>query len=257
MGRQLFDAIVVGSGISGGWAAKELTELGLDVLLLERGRPVEHVVDYTTATMDPWDYPHRGLRSRALQDAHPVQQRASPFTPANAHFWVRDRESPYVETRPFSWFRGYQTGGRSLTWGRQSYRLSDLDFDANLREGIAVDWPIRYVDVAPWYDHVERFAGIAGARDGIDHLPDGQFLPPVPMNCVETAIAERWRTAYGGARPLIAARTANLTEEHQGRDRCQFRNQCSQGCPFGAYFSTQSSTLPALTGCRRRPPLAG
>lgn len=251
MGRQLFDAIVVGSGISGGWAAKELTELGLDVLLLERGRPVEHVVDYTTATLDPWDYPHRGLRSRALLDAHPVQQRASPFTPANAHFWVRDRESPYVETRPFSWFRGYQTGGRSLTWGRQSYRLSDLDFDANLREGIAVDWPIRYVDVAPWYDHVERFAGIAGARDGIDHLPDGQFLPPVPMNCVETAIAERWRMAYGGARPLIAARTANLTEEHQGRDRCQFRNQCSQGCPFGAYFSTQSSTLPAAAATGR------
>lgn len=249
--RRVFDAIVVGSGISGGWAAKELCELGLDVLMLERGRPVEHITDYPTMALEPWELPHRGLRTRALTDAHPVQQRASPFSPMNAHFWVDDREHPYTEAQPFSWFRGYQTGGRSLIWGRQSYRFSDTEFEANLRDGVAVDWPIRYADLAPWYDHVERFAGIAGARDGIAHLPDGEFLPPVPMNCVEQAIAERWRGRYGDRRRLISARTANLTVDHGDRGACQYRNRCNEGCPYGAYFATQSTTLPAADATKR------
>lgn len=246
-----YDAIVVGSGISGGWAAKELTELGLRVLLLERGRPVEHIEDYPTAMLEPWEFRHRGLRPRQLLEDHPVQQRASPFNAANAHFWVNDRDSPYTEIQPFSWFRGYQTGGRSLIWGRQSYRLSDTDFEANAREGIAVDWPIRYADLAPWYDRVERFAGISGSREGLTQLPDGEFLPPVPMNCVEEAVAARLQAAYGGSRRMIPARTANLTVPHLGREACQYRDKCSLGCPFGAYFSTQSSTLPAARASGR------
>lgn len=246
-----FDAIVVGSGISGGWAAKELTEAGLQVLLLERGRDVQHIKDYPTATLQPWEVRHRGLMPRAVLETHPVQRRASPFNALNAHFWVDDVESPYTEVRPFSWFRGYQTGGRSLIWGRQSYRFSPMDFEANGRDGVGVDWPIRYEDVAPWYDHVERFAGIAGAADGLPHLPDGQFLPPVPMNCAEEAVAARIRAHYGGTRVMISARTANLTEPIHNRGRCRFRNQCSQGCVFGAYFSTQSSTLPAAVATGR------
>ena len=251
MAISFYDAIVVGSGISGGWAAKELTELGLNVLLVERGRDVQHIKDYPTAMLQPWDLRHRGLMSRQLLESHPVQRRASPFTALNAHFWVSDVESPYSELRPFSWFRGYQVGGRSLIWGRQSYRFSPMDFEANARDGIAVDWPIRYEDLAPWYDRVERFAGISGARNGLPQLPDGEFLPPVPMNCVEEAIADRIRTKYGGQRSVIAARTANLTVPHNGRGKCQYRNQCSQGCPFGAYFSTQSSTLPAALATGR------
>jgi len=251
MGTTFYDAIVIGSGISGGWAAKELTELGLKVLLVERGRDVQHIKDYPTAMLQPWQQRHRGLMSRQLLEAHLVQRRASPFNALNAHFWVSDVESPYTETQPFSWFRGYQMGGRSLIWGRQSYRFSPMDFEANARDGIAVDWPIRYEDLAPWYDHVERFAGISGACNGLPQLPDGKFLPPVPMNCVEEAIADRIHTRYGGQRRMIAARTANLTVAHNGRGKCLYRNQCSQGCPFGAYFSTQSSTLPAALATGR------
>ena len=246
-----YDAIVVGSGISGGWAAKELTELGLNVLLLERGRDVQHIKDYPTALLQPWQMRWRGLMPRQLAESHPVQRRASPFNALNSHFWVNDVESPYTELQPFSWFRGYQVGGRSLTWGRQSYRFSSMDFEANARDGVAVDWPIRYEDLAPWYDHVERFAGISGSRDSLPQLPDGEFLPPVPMNCVEEAIRDRIRTQYGGKRSMIAARTANLTVAHNGRGKCQYRNQCSQGCPFGAYFSTQSATLPAALATGR------
>lgn len=247
----VYDAIVVGSGISGGWAAKELTELGANVLLLERGRDVQHIKDYPTAMLQPWQLRHRGLLSRELLDSHPVQSRIGPFTALNAHFWVNDLESPYTELKPFSWHRGYHLGGRSLTWGRQSYRFSPMDFEANARDGVAVDWPIRYEDLAPWYDYVERFAGISGSRDGLPQLPDGEFLPPVPMSCVEEAVADRIRTRYGGQRSMIAARTANLTVAHNGRGKCQFRNQCSQGCPFGAYFSTQSATLPAALATGR------
>ena len=246
-----FDAIVIGSGISGGWAAKELTELGLNVLLLDRGRQVEHLRDYPTATLQPWQYRHRGLFTREQRQTHPVQRRAGPFTPLNAHFWVNDLESPYTERQPFSWFRGYQLGGRSLTWGRQSYRLSPMDFEGNAREGVAVDWPIRYQDLEPWYAHVERFAGISGSRDGLAQLPDGEFLPPMAMNCVEESFTKAVHSRFGGQRSVIIGRTANLTQRHQGRGQCLYRNQCSQGCPFGAYFSTQSATLPAAQATGR------
>ena len=240
-----YDAIVVGSGISGGWAAKELTEKGLRVLLLERGRNVEHIKDYVNATKAPWHYPHRGGRTRAMEELYPVLRRDYPLNEKNLEFWASDRDSPYTETRRFDWYRGYQVGGRSLMWGRQSYRLSDYDFTANAREGIAVDWPIRYADIAPWYDHVERHAGIAGSAEGLPQLPDGQFQPAMPLNCAEELVAGRLRGQYGGRRRIIPGRTANITQALPGRQPCQYRNACWLGCPYGAYFSTQSSTLPA------------
>lgn len=209
------------------------------------------MVDYTTTALEPWEVPNRGLLSQAMLRDHPVQRRVSPFTALNAHFWVNDVESPYTEVRPFSWFRGYHLGGRSLTWGRQSYRFSEMDFEANLRDGIAIDWPIRYADLAPWYDHVERFAGISGSKDGLPQLPDGQYQPPMPMNVAERAIAAAIGTQFHGTRAMIPGRTANLTEALGERERCMFRNQCSQGCPFGAYFSTQSATLPAAMATGR------
>jgi choline dehydrogenase-like flavoprotein len=245
MPENVFDAIVVGSGISGGWAAKELTEKGLKVLMLERGRDVKHVKDYVNANKAPWEYPHRGGRTQEMIKDYPVLKRDYPLNETNLDFWVNEKECPYTEVKRFDWFRGYQVGGRSLMWGRQSYRLSDLDFEANAKDGIAVDWPIRYKDLAPWYDHVERFAGISGNRDGIPQLPDGQFLPPMDMNCVEKDVAARIKAHYKGARLMTIGRTANLTVAHKGRTQCQYRNKCWLGCPFGAYFSTQSSTLPA------------
>ena len=246
-----FDAIVIGSGISGGWAAKELTEQGLSVLMLERGRNVEHVKDYPTATLHPWQVPLAGMASPALLERHPVHRRASVFNALNAHFWVDDIDCPYTEKKPFGWFRGYQVGGRSLTWGRQSYRWSPMDFEANERDGIAVDWPIRYADLAPWYDHVERFAGVSGSMEGLPQLPDGQFMPPMEMNCVEQAVAARIANRYQGDRKVIIARLANITRPLPGRTQCQSRDACSLGCPFGGYFSTQSSTLPAAVATRR------
>lgn len=240
-----FDAIVVGSGISGGWAAKELTERGLKVLLLERGKNVEHVKDYFNARKGPWEYPHRGQRTYAMEEAYPVLRRDYPLNEKNLDWWASDEDSPYVEKKRFDWYRGYQVGGRSLTWGRQSYRLSDLDFEANAREGVAVDWPIRYADLKPWYDHVERFAGISGSREGLHQLPDGQFQPAMPLNCGESQVAERLSNQFGGARRIIPGRVANLTESLPGRAPCQYRNACRLGCPYGAYFSSQSSTLPA------------
>ncbi|MFN9784303.1 MAG: GMC oxidoreductase [Sphingobacteriales bacterium] len=245
MPENVFDAIVVGSGISGGWAAKELTEKGLKVLMLERGRDVKHVKDYVNANKAPWEYPHRGGRTQEMIKDYPVLKRDYPLNETNLDFWVNEKECPYTEVKRFDWFRGYQVGGRSLMWGRQSYRLSDLDVEANAKDGIAVDWPIRYKDLAPWYDHVERFAGISGNRDGIPQLPDGQFLPPMDMNCVEKDVAARIKAHYKGARLMTIGRTANLTVAHKGRTQCQYRNKCWLGCPFGAYFSTQSSTLPA------------
>jgi choline dehydrogenase-like flavoprotein len=245
MPENVFDAIVVGSGISGGWAAKELTEKGLKVLMLERGRDVKHVKDYVNANKAPWEYPHRGGRTQEMIKDYPVLKRDYPLNETNLDFWVNEKECPYTEVKRFDWFRGYQVGGRSLMWGRQSYRLSDLDFEANAKDGIAVDWPIRYKDLTPWYDHVERFAGISGNRDGIPQLPDGQFLPPMDMNCVEKDVAARIKAHYKGARLMTIGRTANLTVAHKGRTQCQYRNKCWLGCPFGAYFSTQSSTLPA------------
>ncbi|MBK8921225.1 MAG: GMC family oxidoreductase [Saprospirales bacterium] len=240
-----YDAIVIGSGISGGWAAKELAEKGLKVLLLERGRNIEHVTGYTTASKRIWEFPHRGRLTQAMKAAHPVQKRDYPYSEFSPDFWVNDLDCPYTEVKRFDWYRGFHVGGKSLMWGRQSYRWSDFDFEANAKDGYGADWPIRYADLAPWYDYVERFAGISGSVEGLPQLPDGQFLPPMEMNCVEKEVAARIQTHYGGQRRMIIGRSANLTEPINGRGSCQFRNLCSRGCPFGAYFSTQSATLPA------------
>ncbi|EMR02373.1 GMC oxidoreductase [Cesiribacter andamanensis] len=245
MAEQTYDAIVVGSGISGGWAAKELTERGLKVLLLERGRNIEHIKDYVNAQKHPWEVPHRGMSTQEMIQNHPVLKRDYVLNELVIDSWAHESDSPYVEDKPFDWYRGYHVGGRSLLWGRQSYRLADLDFEANLKDGIAVDWPIRYKDLAPWYDHVEKFAGISGNRDGIPHLPDGQFLPPMDFNCVEADVRDRVKDYYKGQRHIIMGRTANLTAAIEERYACQYRSKCWLGCPFGAYFSTQSSTLPA------------
>ena len=245
MQSQQYDAIVVGSGISGGWAAKELTEKGLRVLLLERGRNVEHIKDYKNATKAPWEYPHRGGRTKAMEEAYPVLKRDYPLNETNLEYWASDKDSPYTEVKRFDWFRGYQVGGRSLMWGRQSYRWSDFDFEGNTRDGIAVDWPIRYADIAPWYDHVERHAGISGSIERMPQLPDGQFQPAMPLNCGEELVASRLTKFYGGRRRIIPGRTANATRALEGRSACQYRDACWLGCPVGGYFSTQSSTLPA------------
>ena len=242
-----YDAIVVGSGISGGWAAKELTEKGLKVLMLERGRNIDHIKDYVNTNKNPWDFPHRGGRTQQMVADYPVLKRDYTLNEMNLDFWVKDKESPYTEVKRFDWFRGYHLGGRSLMWGRQSYRWSDIDFEANAREGIGVDWPVRYKDIAPWYDHAERFAGISGSKENLPQLPDGQFLPAMEMNCVEKDVAARIKAQYGGKRSIIIGRTANITQPkpEQNRTNCQYRNKCWLGCPFGAYFSTQSATLPA------------
>jgi choline dehydrogenase-like flavoprotein len=242
--QNTYDAIVIGSGISGGWAAKELTEKGLKVLMLERGRDIVHVKDYVNATKNPWDFPHRGGRTQQMIKDYPVLKRDYPLSEQNLDYWCSDKESPYTEIKRFDWFRGYHVGGRSLMWGRQSYRMSDWDFEANAKEGIGIDWPVRYNEIAPWYDHAEKFAGISGSKEGLPQLPDGQFLPPMDMNCVEKDVAARLKTHFK-SRDMIIGRTANLTVAHEGRTNCQYRNKCALGCPFGAYFSTQSSTLPA------------
>lgn len=243
----MYDAIVVGSGISGGWAAKELTEKGLKVLMLERGRNIEHIKDYVNEHKEIWEFPHRNQDTREMIEQHPVLKRDYPLNEETYGMWVNDMESPYTEVKRFDWFRGYHVGGRSLLWGRQSYRFNKWDFEANLKEGIAVDWPIRYEDIAPWYDYVEGFAGISGSKEGLDVLPDGNFLPPFDMNIVEKDVAERVKKHYNGMRQLIIGRVANISEPKpdQNRAACQFRNRCWRGCSFGAYFSTQSSTLPA------------
>ncbi|MEY3050407.1 MAG: hypothetical protein RLY31_192 [Bacteroidota bacterium] len=244
-----YDAIVVGSGISGGWAAKELTEKGLNVLLLERGKNIEHVKGYSGMNNNPWDLKFRGRIPESLREKHRIQSRCYAFNTDNADFWVNDQENPYEEKKPFNWLRGYHLGGRSLMWGRQSYRWSKMDFESNARDGHGVDWPIRYEDLAPWYDYVETFAGISGNRDGLEQLPDGQFLPPMELNCVEQHMSEKIRDNWEDRR-LIIGRAAHLTapqEQHTrlGRGKCQYRNRCHWGCPYGAYFSSNSATLPA------------
>ncbi|HEX4372532.1 MAG TPA: GMC family oxidoreductase [Puia sp.] len=244
MADNVFDAIVIGSGISGGWAAKELTEKGLKVIMLERGEHIEHIKDYKNANKEAWDYPHRGRRTQEMIKDYPVLKRDYPLSETNLNYWVKDSECPYTEVKRFDWFRGYHTGGRSLMWGRQSYRWGDMQFEENAKDGIAVDWPIRYKDIAPWYDHVEKFAGISGNKDGLAQLPDGQFQPPMDMNCVEKDVAKRLKEKFK-SRDMIIGRTANMTAPLEGRTVCQFRNKCALGCPFGGYFSTQSSTLPA------------
>ena len=246
MSTQQYDAIVVGSGISGGWAAKELTEKGLKVLLLERGRNIEHVKDYVNANKDAWEFPHRGLMpTQEMLQQYPVLKRDYPLNETVLDFWVKDKESPYTETKPFSWFRGYHVGGRSLMWGRQSYRFNKWDFEANAKEGIGVDWPIRYEDMAPWYSYAEKFAGIQGSLEGLDVLPDGDFMPAMDMNIVEKDVAAKIKKHYKNQRHMFIGRSANITQPHHDRTNCQYRNRCWRGCPFGAYFSSQSATLPA------------
>lgn len=243
-----YDAIVIGTGISGGWAAKELTEKGLKTLVLERGRMVRHVVDYVTANDDPWDTPLRDEVSQEELQKQLVQNRTGyTIKQSSKHWFVNDLENPYTEVKRFDWMRGYHVGGRSITWGRQSYRLSPMDFEANAKDGIAVDWPIRYEDLAPWYDYVERFAGISGQREGLAQLPDGDFLPPIELNCVEKVLREKVGANFGG-RIVTPGRTAHLTETrpiHGQRGKCQYRNRCIRGCPYGAYFSSPAATLPA------------
>ena len=245
MADNVYDAIVIGSGISGGWAAKELSEKGLKVIMLERGKNIEHVKDYVSANKEAWDHPHRGGRTQQMVNDYPVLKRDYPLNEMNLDWWASDKDSPYTEVKRFDWFRGYHVGGRSLMWGRQSYRMSDFDFNANAEDGHGVDWPVRYKDIAPWYDYAEKFAGISGNRDGIPSLPDGQYLPAMEMTCVEKDVSARIKEHYKGTRHMIIGRTANITQPIQERTNCQFRNKCWLGCPFGGYFSTQSSTLPA------------
>jgi choline dehydrogenase-like flavoprotein len=243
-----YDAIVIGSGISGGWAAKELCDKGLKTLVLERGRMVKHVQDYPTATKAPWEFDHRGRLPDAVEQANPIMMRCYAVEEATQHFFVKDDHHPYVQEKPYDWIRGYQVGGKSLVWARQTQRWSKYEFEAPARDGFAVDWPIRYNDLAPWYSHVERFAGISGNRDGLEHLPDGEFLPPFELNCVEKHIQQRVAQNYRD-RHVIIGRCAHLTKpedihRQQGRVQCQARHLCYRGCQFGAYFSSNSSTLP-------------
>ena len=241
-----YDAIVVGSGITGGWAAKELTEKGLKTLVLERGRKLDHVADYTNTSTAPWQFDLRGQVPAEIKKEYPIQSGVYAFNAGTRHLWVKDTEHPYTtpEGQSFHWIRGYHVGGRSLMWGRQCSRWSDLDFEANARDGHGIDWPIRYRDIAPWYDYVEKFVGVSGRPEGLSQLPDGQYLPPMEMNCVEEAVKlaveNRWND-----RRITIGRVANLSQPHNGRSACQYRNLCYRGCPYGAYFSSQSGTLPA------------
>jgi choline dehydrogenase-like flavoprotein len=244
--KNTYDAIVVGTGISGGWAAKELTEKGLKTLVLERGRMVKHP-DYPTATKDPWDFPNGGKPTQEDLKQQGVQNRTGyTIQQATKHWFVNDLENPYTEVNRFDWMRGYHVGGRSITWGRQSYRLGDMDFEANVRDGIAVDWPVRYKDISPWYDYVESFIGVSGQAENLPQLPDGKFLPPMELNCVELDLKKRVKDKFG--RLITIGRTAHATAplpHSPQRGTCQYRNLCSRGCPYGAYFSSVSSTLPA------------
>jgi choline dehydrogenase-like flavoprotein len=252
--QNTYDAIVIGSGISGGWAAKELTGKGLRTLVLERGRDVRHVTDYPTTMMQPWEFEHRGQLTKEVKDANPIISKCYAFYEGTQQFFVKDAEHPYIQEKPFDWIRGYQVGGKSLMWARQTQRWSDFDFQGPARDGFAVDWPIRYADLAPWYSYVERFAGITGNKDGLDTLPDGEFLPPHEWNCVEKhfqkSIAGRYKDRH-----VIMGRAAHITKPQpihlqQGRAQCQHRTICERGCPFGGYFSSNSSTIPwaAKTG---------
>jgi choline dehydrogenase-like flavoprotein len=237
-----YDAIVIGSGISGGWAAMELCKKGLKTLLLERGRDVKHLLDYPTANLNPWDFKQGYNNTLKDQQTDPVQ--SNVYSPADKHFYVSDAEHPYIQEKPFAWYRGYQVGGRSLTWGRQCYRLSDLDFEANLKDGVGVDWPIRYKDLAPWYSYAETHIGVSGQKEHLSQLPDGEFLAPMELNCIEKHLSESIKKNAQN-RLLTIARVANLTRGWDSRGACQNRNLCSRGCPFGGYFSSNSSTIPA------------
>jgi choline dehydrogenase-like flavoprotein len=243
-----YDAIVIGSGISGGWAAKELSEKGLKTLVLERGRNIEHNKDYPTATKAPWEFKHRGQMSKQFLQENPLISKAAGFGEDTAHFFIKDADHPYIQEKPFDWIRGYQVGGKSLTWGRACQRWSEYEFTAPVRYGYGPGWPIGYKEIAPWYSHVEKFIGVCGTKDGIESMPDGEFLPPFDFNCAEAAIQEKVSKKYPD-RHIVHARWAHLTEPkeihiEQGRSKCQARNRCMRGCPFGGYFSSVSSTLP-------------
>ncbi|WP_347158084.1 GMC family oxidoreductase [Pontibacter chitinilyticus] len=249
-----YDAIVIGSGISGGWAAKELTGHGLKTLVLERGRDVKHIKDYPTTNLNPWEFPHRGKLTYEVAQANPIISKCYAFYEGTEHFFVKDAEHPYVQEKPFDWIRGYQVGGKSLMWARQTQRWSDFDFEGPARDGFVVDWPIRYKDIAPWYSYVEKFAGISGNKDGLPNLPDGEFLPPHEMNDVEKYFQAKVGSKYND-RHIIMGRAAHITKPQpihleQGRAQCQHRTICERGCPFGGYFSSNSSTIPwaARTG---------
>ncbi|MDH3243026.1 MAG: GMC family oxidoreductase [Saprospiraceae bacterium] len=244
--QNTYDAIVVGSGISGGWAAKELCEKGLKTLVLERGRMVRHIADYPTMNWDPWDLPYGDqLTPREIAEDYPVQHRtAYAVRQSTKHFFVNDRDHPYIQKRPFTWMRGNHVGGKSLMWARWAYRWSDYDFDAPARDGVGIDWPIRYRDLAPWYDYVESYIGVSGERDGIPQTPDGKFLPPWEMNCIEKHVKQKIAEHYSD-RMLAIGRSANITKPHGGRGACMARNLCERGCPYGAYFSSNVVTLPA------------
>jgi choline dehydrogenase-like flavoprotein len=246
--ERTFEAIVIGSGMSGGWAAKELTDKGLKTLILERGRDVKHLKDYPTTNLNPWEFPHHGTLPNEVQEANPIVNRCYAFHEDAAHFFVKDKEHPYVQEKPFDWIRGYQVGGKSLMWARQTQRWSDFDFEGPARDGFAVDWPIRYKDIAPWYSYVEKFAGISGNKDGIPELPDGEFLPAFPLNDVEDYFSKHVKSKYKN-RHVISARCAHLSKPNQihldqGRTQCQNRTLCQRGCPFGGYFSANASTIP-------------
>jgi len=245
--ERTYDAIVIGSGISGGMAAKELCEKGLKTIVLERGRDVKHVVDYPTANLDIWEMPYGGrIPEKVIQEHYPKQNRTGyTVRYGHKHFFVKDSEHPYneVDGKRFDWIRGYQVGGRSLVWGRQCYRWSDYDFEANAKEGVAIDWPIRYKDIAPWYSYAEKFVGISGRKEGLPQLPDGEYLPPMDFNCIEKHVAERIKKNFDD-RIMTIGRTAHLTQAHNGRGQCQSRNRCMRGCPLGAYYSSNSAALP-------------
>jgi len=249
-----YDAIVIGAGMSGGWSAKELCERGVKTLLLERGPDVKHIKDYPTTNLNPWEFEHRGGISKAEKEANPSIARCYAYREDNKHFFVKDSDHPYVQDEPFDWIRGYQVGGKSLMWARQTQRWSDFDFEGPARDGFAVDWPIRYKDLAPWYSYVEKFAGISGNRDGLDILPDGEFLPAWELNCVEKYFQGVVKKHYKN-RHVIYGRCAHVTEQkeihrQQGRGQCQNRTECERGCPFGGYFNANSTTVPwaAKTG---------
>ena len=246
--KNTFDAIVIGSGMSGGWAAKELCEKGLKTLMLERGRDVVHLKDYPTTNMLPWEFKHRGQVPYAIANDNPIITKCYAFKEDAMHFFVKDKEHPYVQEKPFDWIKGYQVGGKSIMWARQTQRWSNFDFEGPARDGFAVDWPIRYHDIAPWYSYVEKFAGISGNKDGVDTLPDGEFLPPWELSCVENHFKETVAKKYKD-RHVIYARCAHVTKPEpihieQGRGQCQARNLCQRGCPFGGYFNANSTTIP-------------
>jgi len=249
MGDQnTYDAIVIGSGISGGWSAKELCDRGLKTLVLERGRNVEHIKDYPTATKNPWDFPHRMAEPASVIDNNPVISKCYAYGEDTHHFFVKDAEHPYVQEKPFDWIRGYQVGGKSIMWGRACQRWSNFEFTAPMRYGYAVDWPIRYEDIAPWYSHVEKFAGICGGNENVEALPNGDYLPPFEFNCLESEIHQKLSARYKD-RFMVRTRWAHLTKPEpihiqQGRGQCQARDLCTRGCPYGGYFSSVSSTLP-------------